>query len=64
MRTFGIVPSTHHQRKLSNILYGDGHVLSRRNADQRYTVELAAGANLYDAFDLILRVLETADVSQ
>jgi len=61
MATFGISPSTHHRRRSTNILFADGHTVSRGNADERFTVNLGGAANLYNAFDLILRVLETAD---
>lgn len=64
MATFGIFSSTHHQRRFANILFADGHALSRKNADERFTVSLGDGANLYGAFDLILKVLEAADVEQ
>jgi prepilin-type N-terminal cleavage/methylation domain-containing protein/prepilin-type processing-associated H-X9-DG protein len=61
MATFGIFPSTHHQQRFVNILAADGHTASRPNADRRFTVDLGNNANLYLAFDMILKVLETAD---
>jgi len=61
MQTFGISPRTHHQLRFANILASDGHTLSRPNTDGRFTVDLGNNANLYAAFDMILRVLETAD---
>ena len=64
MAAFGIYPSTHHQRRQSDILFADGHSLSRQNTDQRFTVDLGGGANLYSAFDLILKVFEVADSQQ
>jgi prepilin-type N-terminal cleavage/methylation domain-containing protein/prepilin-type processing-associated H-X9-DG protein len=64
MATFGISPSTHHLQRFANILFADGHTLSKPNADQRFTVNLGANVNLYSAFDLILKVLETADEEQ
>jgi prepilin-type processing-associated H-X9-DG protein len=64
MGTFGISPSTHHQQRFANILFADGHTLSRPNADQRFTVNLGDNVNLYSAFDLILKVLERADAEQ
>jgi len=62
--TFGISPRTHHQQRFVNILFADGHTLSKPNLDQRFTVNLGASANLYSAFDLILKVLEAADEEQ
>ncbi len=64
MATFGIVPRTHHQQRFANSLAADGHTLSRRNSDARYTVNLGDNADLYSAFDQILKVLERADRDQ
>jgi prepilin-type N-terminal cleavage/methylation domain-containing protein len=64
MSAFGIVPSTHHRKRMTNLLHADGHALSQPNVDGRFTVDLSGSINLYSAFDLILRVLETADQSQ
>ena len=61
MATFAISPSTHHQQRFADILFADGHTVSRANADQRFTVDLGGTVNLYAAFDLILKVLESAD---
>lgn len=61
MAAFGIVPRTHHQQRMSNILFADGHTRSRSNADARYTVDLRGSVNLFSSFDMILEVLETAD---
>jgi len=58
---FGIVPRTHHGQMWANVLFSDGHVESRSNADGRYTVDLNDYDALRNAFDRILRVLETAD---
>jgi prepilin-type processing-associated H-X9-DG protein len=61
MAIFGILPSTHHQRKIANVLSADGHVASHANSDGRFTVDLGGNANLYGAFDLILKTFEAAD---
>jgi hypothetical protein len=58
---FGIVPRTHHRRKLANVLYDDGHASSSPNTNRRYTVDLADPSLLRAAFDRILKVFETAD---
>jgi prepilin-type N-terminal cleavage/methylation domain-containing protein len=60
--TYNIKPRTHHRQKLADILYVDGSVSSRHNRDARFTVDLRNNADLYDAFNRILRVLEQADV--
>jgi|SRR5947207_5286525 len=64
MAAFGITPRTHHQQRFANILFADGHTVSKPNADGRFTVNLGESANLYSAFDMILKVLETADEEQ
>jgi prepilin-type N-terminal cleavage/methylation domain-containing protein/prepilin-type processing-associated H-X9-DG protein len=64
MASFGVFPSTHHQQRSVNILFADAHAVSRPNADARFTVDLRGGANLYLAFDMILKVLETADTEE
>ena len=59
--TYGVKPNTHHRQKLANVLFFDGHVSAQPNKTQRYTVDLRNNADLYDAFNRILRVLEAAD---
>ncbi len=48
-------------RKRRSILFSDGHVLSKSNRDRRFTLDLQNNADLYDAFNRILRMLELAD---
>jgi prepilin-type N-terminal cleavage/methylation domain-containing protein/prepilin-type processing-associated H-X9-DG protein len=57
---FGIAPSTHHQQKFANILFSDGHVVSRPNANGQFTVDLTL-ANSQQSFAMILGVFEQAD---
>jgi len=59
--TYGVKPSTHHRQQVADVLYSDSHVLSQPNRDQRYTLDLRNNADLYDAFNRILQVLEKAD---
>jgi prepilin-type N-terminal cleavage/methylation domain-containing protein len=59
---FNVLPRTHHQQKLANILGSDGHVTTRPNQDGRFTVNLRTYTDLYDAFNRILVVLEKADL--
>jgi prepilin-type N-terminal cleavage/methylation domain-containing protein len=61
LESFNVKPRTHHGRRFADVLYADGSVVSRRNQDSRYTVELRSNTDLYDAFNQILRVLERAD---
>ena len=58
---FNVKPRTHHRQRFANILYSDGSVASRANRDGRYLVDLRDYAELRDAFDKILKVLEAAD---
>jgi prepilin-type N-terminal cleavage/methylation domain-containing protein/prepilin-type processing-associated H-X9-DG protein len=61
LQAFGVKPVTHHQRKFANILYADGHTVSRPNRDHRFTVDVRDYAQLRDSFSHILEVLERAD---
>ena len=61
MASFGITPSTHHRQRVADILFADGHALSRPNRDARFVVDLSNYAEIRDAFDKILTVLEQAD---
>jgi prepilin-type processing-associated H-X9-DG protein len=58
---FNIKPRTHHRLRFADILFADGHVASRQNRDGRFTVDLRDFAELRDAFNKILKVLEQAD---
>jgi len=62
MATYGVLPSTHHQQRVVNILYADGHTQLQLNRDGRFTVNLGGNVNLYTAFDQILNVLEAGEV--
>jgi prepilin-type N-terminal cleavage/methylation domain-containing protein len=59
---FNIKPRTHHRLKSADILFVDGHTLSRPNRDNRFVVDLRNYAEIRDAFDKILKVLEQADL--
>ena len=61
LATYGITPSTHHRQGVADILFSDGHAVSRPNRDACFIVDLSNDSNLGDAFGLILKVLEQAD---
>ena len=61
---FNVKPSTHHRQKSANILFSDGHVVSRPNQDARFTVDLRNYADIRSGFDKILKVLEQADADR
>jgi prepilin-type N-terminal cleavage/methylation domain-containing protein len=61
LQAFSVKPVTHHQRKFVDILYADGHSVSRPNRDNRFTVDVRDYAQLRDSFSHILEVLERAD---
>ena len=62
MGTFGIITSTHHQQRWTDILFADGHTLAKPNADGRFTVNLGDNFNLTTSFDAILAIFERADL--
>lgn len=59
--SFNVKTRTNHRRKYANILFVDGHVATIPNEDGKFTVDARQGANLYNAFSLILGTLEAAD---
>lgn len=61
LASFNVKPRTHHRRKSANVLYADGSVVTRPNTSGRFTVDLQSFADVYSAFDRILKVLERAD---
>jgi hypothetical protein len=61
MATFGINSCTHHRQRTADILFTDGHTVSRPNRDDRFLVDLRNSAQVRDAFNKILNVLEQAD---
>ncbi len=61
LESFNVKPRTHHRQRFVNVLYSDGHVLSRRNTDGRFTVNLVTYGEMRGAFSRILEVLESAD---
>lgn len=58
---YGVKPSTHHRQLAANVLFSDGHVAAQSNRDRQFTVDLRNNADLYDAFNRILQVLEKAE---
>jgi prepilin-type N-terminal cleavage/methylation domain-containing protein/prepilin-type processing-associated H-X9-DG protein len=64
LKTYGVFPRTHHRQLTANILFTDGHVLSRSNKDKRFTVDLTSWGEITQAFDKILKVFENADLEQ
>jgi len=61
LATFNVKPRTNHRRRWVNILHADGHVVTRPNRDERFTVDVRDYAELRDSFSRILGVLERAD---
>jgi prepilin-type N-terminal cleavage/methylation domain-containing protein len=61
---FNVKPRTHHQQKFADILFSDGHSVSRQNKDGRFTVDLRDFSDIRDAFNKILKVLEQADTEE
>jgi prepilin-type N-terminal cleavage/methylation domain-containing protein/prepilin-type processing-associated H-X9-DG protein len=61
LAAFSITPSTHHRQQVANILFADGHTVSRPNHNDRFLVDLSNYSEVRDAFNKILKVLEQAD---
>jgi len=61
LAVFNVKPRTHHQQRVADILFSDGHVATRPNRDGRFTVDVRDYAQLRDSFNRILAVLEQAD---
>ena len=64
LAAYGVKQATHHRQRIADILFADGHVVSRRNADKRFTVDVTNYGDLISSFDRILKVLEQADAEQ
>lgn len=62
LEAFNVKPRTHHRQIAADILFADGHTVSRANRDARWTVDLRDYSELRDAFNRILKVLEQADL--
>lgn len=61
LESFNLKTRTHHRQKFADILFSDGHVASRPNRDDRFTVDLRQYGDVRQGFDIILKVLEEAD---
>jgi len=61
LAVFGVKPHTHHRQRVANVLYSDGHVLSKPNRDGRFTVDVTDSSMIRQSFDKILQVFEKAD---
>jgi hypothetical protein len=63
LAAFNLKPRTHHHQRFVNILHADSSVISRRNRDERFTVDVREYGDIHDAFSRILRVFEQADAA-
>jgi prepilin-type N-terminal cleavage/methylation domain-containing protein/prepilin-type processing-associated H-X9-DG protein len=61
LAAFNVKPRTHHQQEAVNILFADGHVVTRLNKGHKFSVIIRDYSEVYDAFSKILQVLEEAD---
>ncbi|MBN2590642.1 MAG: type II secretion system protein [Sedimentisphaerales bacterium] len=61
LASFNIKPRTHHNLEIANILLADNQVVSCRNDDDRFTVDLTNYADIRNAFSKILDVFEEGD---
>lgn len=61
LETFNVKTRTHHQERFVNVLFADGHASSLPNRDDKFNVDVRNYAELRQAFDKILGILEKAD---
>lgn len=61
LEAFNVKQRTHHRQRVVNILFADGHAVSRLNGDNRFTVDVRDYSEVRNAFNKILKVLEQAD---
>jgi prepilin-type N-terminal cleavage/methylation domain-containing protein len=61
LAVFNVKPRTHHRRQVADILFSDGHTVSRLNQDNRFTGDVRDYSEVRDSFSKILKVLEQAD---
>jgi prepilin-type N-terminal cleavage/methylation domain-containing protein len=61
LAAFNVKPRTNHREQIADVLFSDGHVVTRLNRDGRFTVDVRDYSQLDDSFDKILKVLEQAD---
>jgi prepilin-type N-terminal cleavage/methylation domain-containing protein/prepilin-type processing-associated H-X9-DG protein len=61
LEVFNVKQRTHHRQAVANVLFADGHAVSRLNGDGRFTVDVRDFSEVRNAFDKILKVLEQAD---
>ena len=62
LESFNVKSRGHHRSVFANILFADGHVASRLNAQNRFSVDVTNVANVRQSFDKILQVFEQADM--
>ncbi len=60
LESFNVLTRTHHRGTVVNILYADGHAVTRPNKDARFTVDVQTG-DIRDGFKKILDVFIHAD---
>jgi prepilin-type N-terminal cleavage/methylation domain-containing protein/prepilin-type processing-associated H-X9-DG protein len=58
---FGVTTSSNHRQRFANILFSDGHTVSRPNDNAQFTVNIIPYSEITSSFSLILGVLEQAD---
>ena len=61
LEAFNVKPRTHHRRKVVDILFSDGHTVSRPNKNGRFNVDATDYNELRSSFSKILKVFEQAD---
>lgn len=61
LEQFNVRPQSNHNGKTANILFADGHISSRPNTDERFTIDVKDYSELHGSFDKIMKAFEAAD---
>ncbi len=64
LATYNVKPRSHHRQKFADILFADGHAVSRPNRDARFTVDVRNYTELRQTFDKIMQAFERADAEE
>ncbi len=64
LANFNVTTRTYHQQRFSDVLFADGHAISLKNRDGKWTVNTTNYSALRGSFGRILEVLEQADQEQ
>jgi len=61
LKQFNVRSQSNHRGETTNILFSDGHISSRPNTDDRFTIDVKEYGDLHASFDKIMKAFEAAD---